>query len=256
MNEATPTPAWPRPYWQPGDESILLQFYVFGQFASELTIPSLPYDSAGLPGGVELQRFDNAALRQWDGYPLSGALGKILREESAEVVELAGSAPHVLMVRGSFADCDNLDYLRDTLGVLAGLLDVGAVAILDPQILRVFGASEWRRQYLVKDGAPPRNHALILCNPEQAAGRFWVHTRGMRKFGRPDLSIHDVPESVLNHAGALCERLVEVQALGARFIAGQPLEVEGLSGDLIAQPGGSLEDPRFNNTHVAFHWPA
>lgn len=251
---ATPE-AWPRPYWQPSNESIVLYFYIFGRFADDLAIPAARYASAGLPEGVELQRFAHTALRGWEGYPLKGALGELLKEDAPQAFELARAAPDVLVVRGELPDRDSLDYLRDTLGVLAGLLDVGGSAVLDPQLLTLFEAAAWRRHYLVDGGAPPRNHVLILRNADQDDGRATIHTRGLRKFGRPDLSFRHVPDAQAGQAGMLCERLVELQALGAHFVEGQPLEVEGLSGELIAHPGGSMDDPRFNNTHVAFDWP-
>jgi hypothetical protein len=255
MSEVTPAASWPRPYWQPGEEEVVLQFYVFGKFESELLIPSPRYGSPGLPEGVEIQRYQNAVLRQWEGYPLSGALGRLVKEDTPEAFEDARIAPEVLVVRGVLKDSASLDYLRDTLGVLAGMLDVGGTSILDPQILTLFDAAHWRRHYLVKDGAPPRHHVLILRSGEDAADRSWIHTRGMRKFGRPDLSLHNVPDRDLDRAGVLCEKLVELLSLGAHFSAGQPLEVDGLPSGLVAQPGGSLDDPEFNNTHVEFRWP-
>jgi hypothetical protein len=127
--------------------------------------------------------------------------------------------------------------------------------VLDPQVLTLFDAAHWRRHYLVKDGAPPRHHVLILRSSEAAADRSWIHTRGMRKFGRPDISLRNVPDRDVDRAGVLCERLVELLSLGVHFSAGQQLEVEGLPDGLVAQPGGSLDDPEFNNTHVEFRWP-
>ena len=252
----TDTPeAWPRPYWQPSDETIVLHFYVFGRFAQDLAIPAARYASRGLPEGVALQRFGHNALRGWDGYPLKGALGELLKEDAPAAFDLARAAPEVLVVRGELADRDNLDYLRDTLGVLAGLLDVGGQAVLDPQILTLFDAAAWRRHYLVPGGAPPRNHVLILRNAAENEGRSHVHTRGLRKFGRPDLSFEHVPDADADQAGMLCERLVELQALGAHCADGQPLEVEGLPGEFVARRRGNLADPRFNNSHVAFNWP-
>jgi hypothetical protein len=257
MTESVQTPEWPRPYWQPGsDNDALLQFYVFGKFERELVIPAMRYGSPGLPAGVDLKRFQNLELRNWEGYPLNGSLGEILRDEVPEVHEQARVAPDVLVVRGHLPDRASLDYLRDTLGVLAALLDIGGRAILDPQILSLFGAEAWRERYLVKDGAPPRNHVLILRSDEPGGDRSWVHTRGMRKFGRPDLSFRQVPAHELDRAGVLCEKLVEMLALGTRFAAGQALEVEGLPQALVAQPGGSLDDPEFNNLHVEFRWPS
>jgi hypothetical protein len=252
---ATPE-SWPRPYWQPSHEPIVLYFYVFGRFADDLVIPAARYASRGLPEGVELQRFAHNALRGWEGYPLRGALGDLLKEDAPHAFDQARAAPDVLVVRGELPDRDNLDYLRDTLGVLAGLLDTGGCAILDPQILTLFDAAAWRRHYLIPGGAPPRHHALILRNADGHAGSSHIHTRGLRKFGRPDLSFHHVPDAQAEQVGLLCERLVELQALGAHFAEGQPLEVEGLPGELIAHPGGGMDDPRFNNTHVAFDWPA
>jgi hypothetical protein len=251
---ATPE-AWPRPYWQPSDETIVLHFYVFGRFAEDLAIPAARHASRGLPDGVALQRFGHNALRGWEGYPLKGALGELLKEDAPAAFDLARAAPEVLVVRGELADRDSLDYLRDTLGVLAGLLDVGGQAVLDPQILTLFDAAAWRGHYLVPGGAPPRNHVLILRNAAGEEGRSHVHTRGLRKFGRPDLSFEHVPDAHADQAGMLCERLVELQALGAHFAEGQPLEVDGLPGEFVARRRGDLEDPRFNNSHVAFDWP-
>ena len=251
---ATPE-AWPRPYWQPSDETAVLYFYVFGRFADELVIPAARYASAGLPEGIALQRFEHTALRSWEGYPLKGAMGELLKEDAAAAFEQARAASEVLVVRGELPDQNHLDYLRDTLGVLAGLLDIGGEVVLDPQILTLFDAAAWRRHYLVPGGAPPRNHILILRSAEDDGAGSHVHTRGLRKFGRPDLSFRHVPDPQAAQAGMLCEQLVEWQALGARFVDRQPLEVEGLPGELIAHPGGSLDDPQFNNTHVAFDWP-
>jgi len=256
MSETSPPPEWPRPYWQPGaGEDALLQFYVFGKFERELVIPAQRYGSPGMPAGVELKRFQNLELRKWEGYPLNGSLGEILREDAPETFEQARIAPEVLVVRGQLADRASLDYLRDTLGVLAALLDIGGRAILDPQILGLFGAEAWRERYLVPGGAPPRNHVLILRSEEPGSDRSWVHTRGMRKFSRPDLSFRQIPAHELDRAGVLCEKLVEMQALGTRFAAGQALEVEGMPQALVAQPGGRLDDPEFNNRHVEFRWP-
>jgi len=247
---------WQRPYWHASTENAVLQFYAFGKFAPTLDFPAQRYGSPGLPAGVTIERFQNAVLRKWDGYPLFGELGTTLREDSPETFTAARAAPEVLVLRGELADADTLDYLRNTLGVLAALLDVGATSILDPQMLRLFDAAEWRAQYLVQGGAPLRNHVLILLDPDAAnPERSWVRTRGMRKFARPDISVTNVPKGEVDRAGMLCERLVELESLGAHLDAGQALEVDGLPAGLVAEPGGDMADPHFNNTHVALRWP-
>lgn len=255
MSNPTYFPAWQRPHWQPSDEEVIVQFYVFGNF-TPTRVPSEPYGSDGLPDEVKMSSHHHHVLRDWEGYPLKGPLGELFKNDAPSAFEAAAAAPQVLVLHGRFKDSADTGYLRDIYGVLAGLLDIGGVAILDPQILTLFGAEEWRQRYLIKDGAPLRNHVLILRDEEEdAPGRSWIHTRGLRKFGRPDISLRNVPVEEMDRAGALCQRLVELQALGAHFKQGQSLDVDDLFGGLSAELGGGMDDPQFNNTYVAFHWP-
>jgi hypothetical protein len=253
MNDPITFPAWQRPHWQASDEEILLQFYVFGKFDA-VRVPSAAYGSAGLPPGIEAVSHYHSALRQWEGYPLKGATGRMFKADAPDAWQLAFDAPEVMVVRGTLKDSPATGYLRDTLGVLAGMLDIGGTAILDPQILSLLDADAWRRKYLIRGGAPIRNHLLILRDAE-SPGRSWIHTRGMRKFGRPDISIRNVPDHALDRAGVLCEKLVEIEALGAHFSEGQALEIDGMAG-VVAHLGGGLDDPQFNNSYVEFNWPA
>jgi hypothetical protein len=256
VTETTTTAAsWPRPHWQPSDEQDVLLFFVFGSFPENVAIPSMKYGSPGLPEGVEMRRFQNAVLKRWEGYPLDGALGDLLREDSPDAYAKAKAAPHVMAIRGRFPDQDSLDYLRDTLGVVAALTDVGGSVVIDPQILTLFDAAAWREHYLVDGGAPTRHHVLILCSPEAPPGRSWIRTRGMRKFGRPDVSLTNVPNSLIDYAGALAERFVDLGALGTHFEDGQTVEVDGVNGGLIVALSGDETDPTFNNSHAAMRWP-
>ena len=257
MTEAPPPPQaeWPRPYWAPGEDSALLVFFIFGRFPEEIVLPAARYGSNGLPEGMEMHRYPNETLATWEGYPLRGALGEVLEHDAPIAFDAAKQAPEVIRISGTLDDRASLDYLRDTLGVLAALLDIGGDVVVDPQILSLFDAPAWRERYLVDGGAPPRNHVVILAHDEEG-GNAWVRTRGMRKFGRPDLSIRGVPRKDLNIAGALCERLVELNALGGHLADGQELEVEGIAGPLHCTHGGGLDDPQFNNTYVEVRWPA
>jgi hypothetical protein len=253
MDSPIVIPAWQRPHWHASGEEILLQFYVFGKFEA-VRVPSVAYGSPGLPKGMDATNHAHAALRQWEGYPLKGGLGRVFKADAPAAWQRAFDAPEVMVVRGTLADSPATGYLRDTLGVLAGMLDIGGVAILDPQILELLDADAWRRKYLVAGGAPIRSHLLIMCDDEPGTAHSWVHTRGMRKFGRPDVSIRYVPQRDVDRAGALCEKIAELQALGAHFTDGQALDIEGAPHGVVVQLGGGLDDPDFNNTHISFHW--
>lgn len=245
---------WSRPRWTRDDASAMLVYFVFGAFDAELQLDLSRHDSQGLPQGVQMGRIPKAMLAHWEGHPLRGALGEILRDANPAAFELARRAPECLMLRGELPDPDSLAYLRDTLGVVAAMLDAGGVAVVDPQILEMFAAEDWRTRYSDGKLAAPRNHVAVLCSND-AGGHAWIHTRGLRKFARPDISIRRVPQDEVQRAGELAARLTELQARGMRFGDGSTVEVEGLPDGLKITRGGSLDDPGFNNTHLELVWP-
>lgn len=248
-------PDWTRPHWSRDEARAMLVYFVFGEFAAEPKLDLSAHASGGLPKGVEILRIPKDRLAHWDGHPLRGALGEILREGNPGAFEAARKAPECLMLRGELPDSDSLAYLRDTQGMVAALLDAGGVAVVDPQILEMFSAGDWRARYADDAIAAPRNHVLILCQ-DDANGSAWIKTRGMRKFARPDVSIRRVPQAEVQRAGAVAAQLVELQARGMRFGDGSVVEAEGLPDGLKITRGGSLDDPEFNNTHLELVWPA
>jgi len=245
---------WSRPHWTRDEAKAMLLYFVFGTFAAEPKLDLSAHGSQGLLQGVEIMRIPKDRLAHWEGHPLRGALGEILREGNPAAFEAARKAPECLMLRGELADADSLAYLRDTLGVVAALLDAGGGAVVDPQILEIFTADEWRARYADEAIAAARNHVLILCQDDTNGGA-WVKTRGMRKFARPDISIRRVPQSEVQRAGAVASRLVELGVRGMRFGDGSVVEADGLPGGLRVTRGGSLDDPEFNNTHLELIWP-
>lgn len=245
---------WSRPHWTRDDAKAMLLYFVFGEFAAEPQLDLSAHGSHGLPQEVEMRRIPKAALAHWQGHPLRGALGEILREGNPAAFDAARKAPECLMLRGELPDADSLAYLRDTLGVVAALLEAGGVAVVDPQILEMFSADAWRARYAGAETSAARNHVLVL-RQDDTAGSAWIKTRGMRKFARPDISIRRVPQSETQRAGAIAARLVDLQARGMRFGEGSSVDVEGLPDGLTITRGGSLDDPEFNNTHLEMSWP-
>lgn len=249
---------WPRPHWQAGDGRSLLLWFVFGDFPRQLPIDGAAWRTRGLPAGAEIGRYARRELERWPGYPLTGALGDLLREDDPALAARAAAAPEGFVLRAELADAPDLDALRDGIGLVSALMAAGGVAAVDPQLLMAFDADAWRARFFAGPAFDVRDHVLMLCDAEDADDtgtpeRLHVHTRGLRKFARPDLSLRRVPAAARDAAGELLQRLADWLALGGRFHAGQVVQAAGL--ELAAVPGGRADDPVFNNVHVAFDWP-
>jgi hypothetical protein len=248
-----PESHWQRPYWRASGEDAMLIFFVFGHFTGDTQALAAALE---LPRGIKLTRYAHAALRNWEGYPLAGALGEVFADEAPHTLEKASASDEVLRLAGTVHDPADLGYLRDALAAITELFDAGAVAVADPQTSSLFDRETWRRRFGDHADTSMRGHVLVLCDADpDTEGAQWVHTRGMRKFARPDVSVTGVPASEVNRAGALCQTLIEMLARGSQFADGQQLEVEGMATPLTAHLGGSVDDPRFYNTHAELRWP-
>jgi hypothetical protein len=114
--------------------------------------------------------------------------------------------------------------------------------------------AEWRERAFEPAGPVPRHHVTILVS-EAPDGTQWFHTRGLRKFGRPDLSTHNV--KVQYHAAIieLFNRFIEYQAFGAIIPDGEEIRMAALPPGMTCRRRGDIEDPDFNNEHVEILWP-
>lgn len=114
----------------------------------------------------------------------------------------------------------------------------------------------WHERIFAPDAPVPRHHVVILTSSQEDANLTWFHTRGLRKFGRPDLSIRDVPKSSHLAVTDLCNRLIEQQAFGGIIPEGQRIQTSSLPEGMTCHHAGGLDDPDFNNVHVEIRWPS
>ncbi|MBX3702034.1 MAG: hypothetical protein KIS72_02565 [Luteimonas sp.] len=250
------TPHWPRGRWQDSGGEAFWLWFVFGDFAADLRIDAQRYRTGPPPTGVEAVRYRNAALAQWDGYPLAGTLGAIFEEENPRLLDAARKSTECWMLRGSLRDPADLDGLRNMIGTISALCDQGAVAVVDPQMLSLFAADEWQRRYFARDAFHARDHVLILADTDPAdASRMRVHTRGLRKFARADLDIRNVPPALTQHAGELAQGFVEFQCDGGVVADGHAVALGDDGQQLVATLIDDAGDADFNNRHLRLRWP-
>lgn len=249
-----PLTSWPRPHFTPGGGNPLLFYVVFGCFDLKLPLSRSKYRMAGVPVWLDVVHYDRATQPEALARYQSGPLWELRKRDVPLLAAEAEAAPQCVAVRGEPAEPPTLDYFRDTIGVVTWLLDAGGVAVHDPQMLWLWSRDEWRDEAFGPGQPNPDRHTTIIVSSEPA-GTSWYHTRGMRKYGRPDLSVHGVGEQYADAVTELIERFIEFEALGGVIGDGEAVRQPGLPSGGVCRHGGSSDDPHFNNRHVEVVWP-
>jgi hypothetical protein len=246
---------WPRPYYErPGGRPFLF-YVVFGEFDTHPEIDSQEYQTLGVHPGLELSLYNREKYPEvLSGFQV-GYLWDELVDQDPALARSVAESDQCLILRGELEDRGDLDYLRDSVGLLTFLLDHGGICVYDPQMFRWWEPAAWRRQTFEPGGPVPRHHVVVLTSDEDESGApaeplTWLHTRGLRKFGRPDLSVHDVPPHYHEAIIDLFERFIEFQAVGGIIAEGQEIRMRSLPSGMICRHRGDLDDPDFNNVHV------
>ena len=239
--------SWPRPRFEPGGADAFLFFAIYGKFSEDTQVSGQRYRTAGTPDGIDIRKLNRA---QSPEFPFTGgAIEQLLRPKKPALFAEIQRVPECLILQGAIPDPPDLNYLRDTVGLVTSFVDNGGIAIIDPQQFAIYEPQTWHEE--IFDPEPPRlsKHAVILFSDEPDGTR-WYHTRGLRKFGRPDLSMHGVRSEYESAVIEMFNRFILLQAEGARIPEGQEIRMASLPPGLTCQHGGSVDDPDFNNVHL------
>jgi hypothetical protein len=81
--------------------------------------------------------------------------------------------------------------------------------------MRFFGPDTWRVEEPLAE-MDVREHMTLHTVPVEDGGdRFWVHTHGLIKFGRPEFEIYDVPEEMVDGTAIALNDMGQYVATGA-----------------------------------------
>ena len=243
-------PTWPRPHFTPGGGDVHLFYKVFGSFAEAPRLSRSKYRCSGIPEslGPYEQRPDQHPEAFFFG--MDGVFLDRLREKGNELLEAVRTAPQCLVLQGTLDDPGDLNYFRDVIGVITAFLDAGGVAVFDPLILDWWTAEEWRTQIFGAEQFSPLRHVSLMRSDDEQSAHEWFHTRGMLKFGRPDLSIRGVTPELVPGVQDLMQRFVNMLALGGVVPEGQEVRMASLPDGWRCFHEGVLDDPDFNNVHL------
>lgn len=238
---------WPRRNHSAGGGLPSVLWVVFGQF-KPLRLDSATYRTAGLPLGMEKVPY----LKGEEGFPdfvFRNTWEEVGLNEHPGVLDRARRAPEAIVLRGSARDDGTLDYLRDLVGLTTCLLDRGGIAVVDVMAFKWWSPDAFRHQLFLPRRPMPYQHVSILQS-KQPDGRWWLHTRGMRLFGRPDFSVPNLLDDGVDAAVEVVNELI------GRLAQGEVLRDGAVS--ILALPNvrasvhhrGSLDDPAFNNVFI------
>jgi len=244
--ELTP-PIWARPRFQPSGGSAMIFYALYGVFPQSIQVSGEKYRTVGVPKGVRIKKVTREDKAD---FPFTGAgISRLLQRQNSELAAAIQKAPECLILTGEVEDPPDLNYLRDSIGLATYFMDEGGEALIDPQKLGLYSRDSWHQE--IFEPEPPRllNHAVIMVSPEPL-GTKWIHTRGLRKFGRPDISIPGVSLVYEDAFLDLCNRLILLQAEGAVIAEGEQVQLDTLPFPLTCHHDGNPDDPDFNNVHV------
>lgn len=252
----SPSDKWSRPYYRAGGGDAFVLYTVFGDFAQPLSLRGTAHCRFnGLPDGVKLVAYTRADHDKFIEACYGGWLRKSLKAEQPDLFAAVEHAPMCLILRGTVADPPTLSYLRDVVGVVTALLDKGAVAVLDSQAFAWFAPQQWRERISAPEAPVPTHHVTVLLSQGHDGTHVWLHTRGMRKFGRPDLSVRGVTPKHQDAYIELCNRFIEMQAFGEVVPEGQSIRMRGLPPGMVCHHQGDYDDLDFNNVHIEIQMP-
>jgi hypothetical protein len=252
LNEGVPV--WPRPHFVVGGGAADVTLFVFSQVGVNGTTLSLKtrahgVPEGGLPDGVDVQTVARADAPEWvDGFFAPALMALAERDlgwPGRPPVE--PTAVHVVKVTSE--DPSELRHIQGAWALARAFLDTGGFALLDAH------AQAWLSPGQLRDrpvDVPMRmaDEVSIVFETEPSHGfGHLMHTRGMLKFGRPDLVVVGIPPKHGVRIADIVNQLAERLALGARLDEGEFVELETL-GTLRADqyvPGENAPELHLNN---------
>lgn len=244
---------WSRERYSPSNQQIFAYFVVFGDFSDEVSISASKYNFTELPANTDIVKYHDGAGAEFRDQYKTGYLWDRLCQEIPELADAIDNSPACMVIQTEIEDQLTLDYLRNLIGLVTYFLDDGGVCVFEPLNFKWWSKDEWSKKIFQPKEPKIYRHVQILSS-DQDDDNSWLHTRGMRLFGRPDISIHDVPEKHFDIVCEMINRFIELQALGGIVEDGQSINMEGLPEGMWCENKGDLDDPDFNNVHLEIHW--
>jgi len=242
---------WPRPLHRPSGRAASVVLFAFATGPVDL---SAPLDAArfGLPGAeaisaIEVREIPAATNAEWfDGWR-TGAQRHLAERDLPDVTRL-DAADRCFVISGDVPDPADLGYLQGAWAYAQWLVDRGCFAVLDAHSHQWWDGAGLAALPGDRPFALYREVNVIAETTPSAHFGHAVHTRGMAKFGRPDL-IAGIELDDVRWMHAVMNAIATQLAEGALVEPGQVFGA-GEGRRLVAveyEPDGNGPDVELNN---------
>ncbi len=224
-----PASGWSRPRWQSTCRFASLFYFIPTRMLAErLELSVRRYGVSSIPDDLRVSAHERSTDAVWfAGFFSEPGLGNLLKQSLGSRAEEIRSADAGVIVRGHFQDSENLEYLRAGVAVVSAIVEGNGYCVLDLPAARWWTPEEWAMRFVEHTDFRIQDHIqFLVSDDDRYYPGLWVHTRGMAKFGRPDLQIKHVPTDRVEDAGTDLSRFVRYLIDGAVIRDGE--EVEGM----------------------------
>jgi hypothetical protein len=238
---------WRRTSFQSGGAQNVFQLFVFSPGALkadvEFSISRFGLPSKDAMAFVEVRELPREVDSAWfDGFR-SGSLRGLATDALHGDIALLDAATQLTAVMVARADADDLTHLQAGWAVTQWLIARGATVVLDAQTNRF-----WRGDDVAAwpAGRPftLTSDVNIVVEAEPTSPTANIHTRGLQKFGRPDLVVRDVPGDRWDAVAGLV-RVVSAMLVDGMII--KPGDSKTIDGQTISFRELKNDDLHLNN---------
>jgi hypothetical protein len=243
-----PVAAWQRPAFRATGRRAMVMLLAFADDNASGAAPELRL-AGSVPktaptDALEIRLLRYADSSGWiDGWR-TGAFRNIASQQMGDLASL-DAASCCYSIRIEVDDPTDLAYLQLAWAVAASLARAGSCAVLD-----VYAAT-WRSGAAVASLSPDRpftvQREVSVIHETEPTAQFGypVHTRGMIKFGRPDL-IAGVSADRIEETGRILNHLARMLAEGDMLVPGQRLRFDGRRTVLVTPYTPDATTPEVN----------
>ncbi|MGN1120292.1 MAG: hypothetical protein ACI4Q4_08025, partial [Oscillospiraceae bacterium] len=207
---------------------------------------------SGFPEGLEFRMLHRGEHGDYMDSLMCGAYGEMLEQENAALYEKIRRAERWVLVSGEIQQDDTLEYFKSCIGIVQAICENGAEGVLDLQTITLYSPQDWHDKVFAADFEPVKATIIMASRTDNG---LWLHTRGMRKFGRPDIGIEGIPENDLQTAAEIAEQMIRYSAMGAVFTQGAVFCISGgRSYSVNPEFVPDFDNDDFNNAYYRIKW--